>query len=57
MGETAVATLVSFLVGFAVIAWLMKYITTRSFLPFVIYRIVAGFALMALLAGGVLDPL
>lgn len=57
MGETAVATLVSFLVGFAVITWLMKYITTRSFLPFVIYRIAAGFALMALLAGGVLDPL
>jgi undecaprenyl-diphosphatase len=57
MTETAIATLVSFAVGFAVIAWLMKYITTRSFLPFVVYRIVAGFALMALLSAGVIDPL
>ncbi len=55
--ETALATGVSFVVGFAVIAWLMKYIQTRSFLPFVIYRIVAGVALMVLLSLGVLQPL
>lgn len=57
LGETAVATAVSFVVGFAVIAWLMKYIQTRSFLPFVIYRIVAGVAIMVLLSTGVLQPL
>ena len=57
MGETAVATAVSFVVGFAVIAWLMKYIQTRSFLPFIVYRIVAGVALMVLLSLGVLQPL
>jgi undecaprenyl-diphosphatase len=44
-------------VGFAVIAWLMKYIQTRSFLPFVIYRIAAGVALMVLLSMGILQPL
>ena len=57
MFDTGVATLVSFVVGFVVIAWLMKYITTRSFMPFVIYRIVAGVALMVLLSTGVLQPL
>jgi undecaprenyl-diphosphatase len=55
--ETAVATGVSFVVGFAVIAWLMKYIQTRSFLPFIIYRIVAGVAIMVLLSMGILQPL
>ena len=57
MAETALATGVSFVVGFLVIAWLMKYIQTRSFLPFVIYRIVAGVALMVLLSMGILQPL
>jgi undecaprenyl-diphosphatase len=29
-------------IGWAVIAWLMRYIQTKSFMPFVIYRIVLG---------------
>ena len=37
--ETFVATVVAFAIGWAVIAWLMRYIQKRSFLPFVIYRI------------------
>jgi undecaprenyl-diphosphatase len=57
MLETGVATLVSFAVGFMVIAWLMRYIETRSFLPFVLYRITAGVALMVLLSLGVVQPL
>ena len=32
----------SFVVGYAVIAWLLRYVTTRSYLPFVIYRIGLG---------------
>ena len=55
--ETAVATVVAFGVGLAVIAFLMRYIEKRSFLPFVIYRIVLGIVVMVLLAMGVLDPL
>jgi undecaprenyl-diphosphatase len=55
--ETAVATVIAFGVGFAVIAFLMKYISTRSFLPFVIYRLVLGTALIVLLSVGVLQPL
>ncbi|MFP7760357.1 undecaprenyl-diphosphate phosphatase [Marisediminicola sp. LYQ134] len=55
--ETGVATIVAFGVGLAVIAFLMNYIKTRSFMPFVIYRIALGGTLLVLLATGVLDPL
>ncbi|MDY0910371.1 undecaprenyl-diphosphate phosphatase [Microbacterium sp. CFBP9034] len=55
--DTAVATVVAFGVGLAVIAFLMSYIKKRSFLPFVIYRLVLGGALIVLLATGVLQPL
>jgi undecaprenyl-diphosphatase len=55
--ETLVATVVAFVVGYAVIAFLMRYIEKRSFLPFVIYRIVLGAALLVLLSMGILQPL
>jgi len=55
LGETAVATVVAFGVGLAVIAFLMNFIKTRSFLPFVIYRIVLGAVLLVLLSVGVLQ--
>jgi undecaprenyl-diphosphatase len=52
---TIVATIVAFVVGYFVIASLMKYLQTRTFLPFVIYRIALGALLMVLLATGVLS--
>jgi undecaprenyl-diphosphatase len=55
MTETVSATVVAFLVGYAVIAWLMRYISTKSFTPFVIYRIVLGFALLIALATGAIS--
>lgn len=55
MPETVVATIVAFGVGFAVIAFLMRYISTRSFLPFVVYRILLGGVIIALLLTGILD--
>jgi undecaprenyl-diphosphatase len=55
--ETLVATIVAFGVGYAVIAFLMRYIQTRSFLPFVIYRVLLGTALIVLLAMGIIQPL
>jgi undecaprenyl-diphosphatase len=55
--ETALATLIAFFVGLGVIAFLMRYIERGSFLPFVIYRILLGVALMVLLGVGVLQPL
>lgn len=55
--EIAVATVVAFGVGWAVIAALMAYISKRSFLPFVIYRLLLGTTLLILLSTGVIDPL
>lgn len=52
--ETLVATIVAFLVGLVVIAFFMSYISKRSFLPFVIYRIVLGVVLIVLLATNVI---
>ncbi|MDR7254422.1 undecaprenyl-diphosphatase [Nocardioides sp. BE266] len=53
-GPTAVGTVVSFVVGYAAIAWLLRYVSTRSYTPFVIYRIVLGAATLILLGAGVL---
>jgi undecaprenyl-diphosphatase len=52
--ETLVATVVAFVVGLVVIAFFMNYISRRSFLPFVIYRIVLGIVLFVLLGTHVL---
>ncbi|MFX4292224.1 undecaprenyl-diphosphate phosphatase [Streptomyces bohaiensis] len=56
-GATIFATLVSFAIGWAVIAWFMRWVSTRSFMPFVWYRIVVGVALLVLVWAGVLEPL
>lgn len=53
--ETITATVVAFLVGYAVIAWLMRYISTKSFTPFVIYRIALGIALLIALSTGAIS--
>jgi undecaprenyl-diphosphatase len=53
--ETAAATLVAFVVAILVIAFFMQWISRHSFLPFVIYRILLGGTIFALLATGVID--
>jgi len=53
--ETFGATIVAFLVGYAVIAWLMKFIATKSFMPFIIYRIALGTVILILLATGTIN--
>jgi undecaprenyl-diphosphatase len=55
-GPIVVATLIAFGVGYAVIAWFMRYITTHTFTPFMVYRIVLALVLFALLGTGVLQP-
>ena len=50
--EIGAATGVAFLVGLGVIAFLMRYLRTRTFLPFVVYRILLGGTLLVLLATG-----
>ncbi|MGQ4432855.1 MULTISPECIES: undecaprenyl-diphosphate phosphatase [unclassified Streptomyces] len=51
----AVGTVVSFVVAYASIAWLLKFVAKHSFNAFVIYRIVIGVLLFGLLGAGVLN--
>ncbi|MEU6526374.1 undecaprenyl-diphosphate phosphatase [Streptomyces sp. NPDC046924] len=55
-GPTIFATVVAFAVGYAVIAWFMKFISTKSFMPFVWYRIALGIVIIVLVSTGVLSP-
>jgi undecaprenyl-diphosphatase len=48
-------TLVSFVVAYASIAWLLKFVAKHSFNAFVIYRIIIGVLLFGLLGAGVID--
>lgn len=52
--ETLIATGIAFIIGYAVIAWLLKFVSTKSFAPFIIYRIGLGSLLLILLATGVI---
>lgn len=52
MPQTLLATVIAGVVGFLVIAFLMRYIAHGSFLPFVIYRVALGALLLVLLAMG-----
>lgn len=56
LGETFAATGLAFVVALGVIAFFMNWISKRSFLPFVIYRILLGVVLIVLLSMGVLTP-
>lgn len=53
--ETLAATAVAFGVGYVVIAWILKFVSTKSFMPFIIYRVILGSALLVLLATGVIS--
>ena len=55
ISETAVATAVAFGIGYLVIAWLLKFVTTKSFMPFIVYRIVLGTLILILLGTGVIS--
>ena len=55
ISETLLATSFAFIIGYAVIAWLIKFVTTRSFAPFIAYRIALGSILLLLLATGVIS--
>lgn len=55
-GPTIFATIIAFVVGYVVIAWFMRFISSRSFMPFVYYRILLGIVLFALVGTGSLSP-
>ena len=55
ISETLAATGVAFVIGYVVIAWLLKFVSTKSFRPFIIYRVVLGSLILILLATGVIS--
>jgi undecaprenyl-diphosphatase len=54
-GPTALATVVAFVVGFVIIGWFLKFVSTRSYKPFVWYRIGLGLLLYILLGIGAIS--
>ena len=52
-GATAIGTVVAFVVAYASIAWLLRFVAHNRFTAFVIYRVVAGLAVVGLLVTGV----
>jgi undecaprenyl-diphosphatase len=55
--QMIVATIISFVVGYATIAWLLKYVSKHSYSAFVWYRLMLGLVLMGLLSMGLLQPI
>ena len=54
--NTLTATIVSFIVGYAAVAWLLKYIAGHTYSIFIAYRLVLGALLLVLLATNVIQP-
>jgi undecaprenyl-diphosphatase len=48
----AIGLLAAAVAGYASIAWLLRFLRVRSTIPFIVYRVVLGLVLMALLATG-----
>jgi undecaprenyl-diphosphatase len=55
--NTLLATVVSFLVGYAAIAWLLKFVASNNFSLFIWYRIGLGTLLIALLLTGAIGAI
>jgi undecaprenyl-diphosphatase len=54
-GPTILATAIAFVIGYAVIAWLLRYVASHTFTIFVVYRLVLAGVLVALLATGTIS--
>jgi undecaprenyl-diphosphatase len=52
VGATAVATVLAFVVGYASIAFLLRFLATHTVYVFVAYRVVLGIVVLALVAAG-----
>ena len=55
IGNVLVATVVSFVVGYAAIAWFLRYLAHHSVRLFVIYRILLGGTVLILVATGAIS--
>jgi undecaprenyl-diphosphatase len=52
--NTVVATVVSFVVAYVSVVWLLRYVARHTFLIFIVYRVAVGTLLLVLLATGVI---
>ncbi len=55
VGETLVGTVVAFVVAYATIAWLLRFVAHHAITWFIPYRVGLGVVLIALLAGNVIS--
>ena len=55
VGPTATATVISFVVAYASIAWLLRFVAHHSIEVFVVYRVALGLVLVALLSTGTIS--
>ncbi|MHC6176642.1 undecaprenyl-diphosphate phosphatase [Glutamicibacter endophyticus] len=55
LGQTGLATVVAFVVGFFIVGWFLKFVSSHSYRAFVWYRIALGLALFVLLGAGVIS--
>ncbi|WP_151082331.1 undecaprenyl-diphosphate phosphatase [Nocardioides cynanchi] len=55
VGETVVGTVVAFVVAYATVAWLLRFVAHHPITWFVPYRVTLGVVLLALLAGNVIS--
>jgi len=54
-GQTLLATVVAFAVGFVIVGWFLKYVSSHSYSVFVWYRIALGLVLFVLLGLNVIN--
>ena len=52
---TALATLAAFIVGYASIAWLLRWLVSHTTMVFVVYRVALGTLVIALTAAGAIS--
>jgi undecaprenyl-diphosphatase len=55
LGPTVVGTLVSFVVAYAAVAWLLRFVAHHSIVAFVPYRLALGGVILVLLATGTIS--
>ena len=56
-GSTILATIVSFVVGYFSIAWLLKFVSNNDFSLFIKYRVGLGALIIVLLAAGAITAI
>ena len=56
LAQTGLATAVAFVVGFLIVGWFLKFVSSHSYRVFVWYRILLGLGLYVVLGMGLINP-